>query len=224
MARTTVLCGGLFFVGLLFTIADLIGRASFQGDITIGGAGFWEAVYSYKLVMKYGAMLLIGCAVCAFRMGLVARSKNAPYVAHWMIVAALVVLVAATKYWALYSFALDAIRDTDDRIGLPLTAPAIAVVALAIFSVPYWRFFWDLYPPLRRWLCLSAGLYLSGQVVLEAVSEHLWYAYGSTALSYVAVTALEELSEIGGATIAIGAMMHYGVARSEEAPSPNGGA
>ncbi len=81
------------------------------------------------------------------------------------------------------------------------------LVAVVIFALAYLKFLLNL-PPRIRDLFIIAGLtYVSGALLIEAISADQWYLNDGTSLLYSSIGSLEELCEMLGGVVFIYALL-----------------
>ena len=193
----------LSIAAVLAVGANTLGDFSFYNDRQLWGSSIWEFSRQFKVAMYCHVVLLILCAVLTMHAGWTGRERPTRYTPHWLFLAAIFVGLAALKGTSLHGTLVEFVRSSDARIGIPATAPAIAMACIGLLARPYWKFLHALGGRLRRGLIIAGLVYFIGAIGLEAVSEYAWTFGGPGALPYVGISVIEELLEAAGCIIAI---------------------
>lgn len=148
-------------------------------------------------------LLLVATGLCLHLAARVPRDDGLRR--GWLVLAGLVLALALDEGLALH----ERLGDAGRALGgdwlhfawlLPGAAAGAALAALALAALRRHD------PLLRRRLVLAGLVYVVGAVVLEAASGVALQADGDREL-YVAVTALEELAEMAGLSLLVGALL-----------------
>lgn len=196
-------------IAVLLVSIKVLGQMTSYSELREPRFAWLVAADQLKLVIRYQTLLLAICAILALRISLKEHKINNPFVFQWALMAFIFTALGIAKVTALLQQAMGLVRSVDERIGLPLTMPAIAIALLAVLALPYWKFLKKLQPQLRKSLIAGGIVYFGGGVLMEALSEFMWNLGGSESLPYIAVSAIEELLEMGGCIIVAAALLSH---------------
>ncbi len=199
----------LTLVAIVVVYINVLNELSRYFYLLTSGMPFPNAAENFRLTENYGALLLLLCGVLLVCICLAKRKRMDPYVRHWMFLAFTFVGLSLTKATSVYGFALKFVRSTDLWIGLTLTIPAITTVLLGVLAVPYWKFLKSLESQFRKMLFAGGFTFIVGAILMEALTESLWYTRGRGSSHYIAASAIEDFLEMMGCTILIYALSAY---------------
>lgn len=175
----------------------------------------WFDVNSERNVPTvWSATLLLSSSVTAAVLALRGRGAGTAS-SGWLLVAATCAYLALDETFELHE-RLGSVGDsmTGERLHFAWVVPGAAVACVVglvllqrLRSQP---------PEVLRRLVAAGGVYLSGALVLEALSGQVLRVHGGGGKAYLVVTAAEEGLEMAGASLLLAALLHSASAR--EAP------
>ncbi len=158
-------------------------------------------------VILFPSLLLFLAGVFSLLIGVRFRTQLNRIWLGWMLLGLLLAALATTKAFALHDYVIDAVRRIDARVGVPILIPGLALAFLfATFPISA-MLLRSMERQVRRRFLLGAVLFLVGGIALEAASEHFWALYGPHVLVYTLTSALENLSEMLGASLGASALL-----------------
>ncbi len=166
--------------------------------------------YEESLPAWYSSLMLFAAALV---IALIARAKRANrdrYVVHWIGLAILFGYLSLDEAAAIHELFTEPLQTAFNTGGVLyfawviVGAPFVLVVGLL-----YLRFLLHLPPRTRLLMVLAGALYVSGALVVDAISASLWAVDEGTSLTYWAVGTVEELLEMLGVVVLIYALLGY---------------
>lgn len=166
----------------------------------------------YNIPTLYSSLLFVISAYYCIRFGYANRIRHKLLALTWILLGALLLFFSADEWFSLHEKLIIPLRTlfnieqgffyfswTIAYIGL------IAIVALG--TMPWLR---SLERPFRKLLLLSAGIYISGALVLEMVGSWIYSTSGNEYTQiYANIVTLEESLELIGLTLAALTLAHY---------------
>jgi hypothetical protein len=208
----------LTLVGVLLTLSLLgqyskyaLGHDTLKGFVPL----FYVDLESNVPTWYSSVLLLLAAGLCA----LLARHHIAarlPYRRHWLVLAALFLLLSLDEIAMLHEYPIDPLREALGTTGPLYYAWVIpGLAAVVVCGLAYVRCWWHL-PARTRGLCLlAAAAFVGGAVGVEMLSGMQASRYGEQNLTYALIVHLEEALEMLGVVIFIYALADY-VARYVE--------
>jgi hypothetical protein len=158
----------------------------------------------------FQAGLLVVAAALAGLIAATQRRASKPYVLHWLVLAALLLLLSIDEALALHEELIAPLRSALDASGIIYFAWVVPGAAfVAVFAVAYARFLLRLPDPDRKYLLLGAGLYVWGALAMEALNGAYASANGLDSTSYQLLTDLEETFEMAGLLVLVYALLSF---------------
>lgn len=138
------------------------------------------------------------------------KPRRDRYLWHWKVLAAAFIYLSLDEFAQLHEMVNSPIREafnTDGFLYYPWVV--LAVLCLIVFVAVFARFLWHL-PARTRWLFICAGaVFVSGAIVIEALSSYYETEYGIRSLSYQLAMTAEEFCEMTGVAVFIYALLEY---------------
>ena len=158
----------------------------------------------------FQAGLLALAAALAGLIAAIQRRVSKPYVGHWLVLAAALIMLSIDEALALHEELIGPLRSALNASGIiyfTWVVPGAALVALV--AAAYARFVLRLALPARRYLLLGVGLYLWGVLAMEALNGAYASANGVESLTYRLLTDLEETFEMAGLVVLVYALQLF---------------
>ncbi|MBI2839210.1 MAG: hypothetical protein HYX75_12910 [Acidobacteria bacterium] len=151
--------------------------------------------------------------ICAMLLALVASVKwreRDRYRHHWSILAAAFVYLSCDEAAQLHETGIEWLRAMLSNTRLEHVRWVVpATLVVVIFAAGYLRFLFSLPRKTARHFIMAGMLYVGGAVGLESLVIWRDLRYGGKSPGHVALTTLEELSEMAGVVLLIYALLHY---------------
>jgi hypothetical protein len=214
-AAAALLIGASVLQHLVYGFEEPVGRLNLDTELSLGT---W-----------FQAGLLAVAAAVGGLIAVTQRRASKPYAGHWMVLAAVLLLLSVDEGLALHEELIAPLRSALDASGIIYFAWVVPGAAFALaFAVAYARFVLRLPAAPRRYVLLGGGLYLCGALAMEALNGAYASANGLDSLTYRLLTDLEEalemglvvliygfLSFLGGVRLSAGVAAHDGVTADE---------
>lgn len=158
----------------------------------------------------FSFFLLLVCALSAAIIGSVRRREADTSGCHWTSLAVIFVLLSMDELAEIHEHLMplmDRLIPARGFFHFNWVAVGIPAVLACIFA--YWRFLLWLPAATRSVLLMAAGLYVTGALAMEMLGGYYVEAAGFESAAFLAVSTLEELLEMLGATAFILATLTY---------------
>lgn len=158
----------------------------------------------------YSVLLLFGAAVL---LGMVAKAKwetKDRFKYHWATLALIFIYLSMDEGAAIHEIVADPLQALFHTTGYLAFAWQIVAVPLVILFVGLYLPFVFHLPARWRYLFIASGVvYLTGALVVEAISANRWYLEGGITFTYLAIATVEELFEMLGVVLLIYTLLAY---------------
>lgn len=158
----------------------------------------------------YSAVLLALCSASLYGVYKLERGSKRRYAGSWLGLAVVFLALSVDETIQIHELVGDILQERFSFSGFLYFAWVIPGVLFVIaFTAVYLRFFLEL-PTRTRYLALGAGvLYLAGALGVEVMTARYVSSYGNETLSYAALSTLEELLELVGASLFLYTLLAY---------------
>ncbi len=158
----------------------------------------------------YSATALFMCAVLLALVASVKWRERDRYRHHWSILTAAFVYLSCDEAAQLHESGIEWLRAMLSNTGMDRIRWVVpATLVVVIFSAAYLRFLSSLPRRTARYFIMAGMLYVGGAIGLESLVIWLDLRYGGRSPGHIALTSLEELSEMAGVVLLIYALLHY---------------
>jgi len=158
----------------------------------------------------YSTLLLFAAAVL---LGAIAKAKwqaGDRFRKYWLGLTLTFVYLSMDEAAAIHEILAEPLQAIFHPTGYLAFAWQIAAVPLVIlFALLFIPFLLYLPPRWRYLFLLSGAIYVTGAVVIDAVSADLWYIDGSVTFTYLAIGTVEEFLEMTGMALFIFTLLSY---------------
>ncbi len=209
------------WLGAAWAAIALMHGASIFVDRVLGhprAFGFNELFYlsaEDNVPTLYSSFLMWIIAIVAFGIGLASRARKLGGVSAWIGIAVLFVFLGIDESASLHERISDPLREALGGVGGFLYFAYVLPygTALGLLTAVYAPFVLRLPTATRRKLVVSAALYVTGALLLEAVGGRHYETMEVRDAPYILMITIEELLEIAGLSLFLCAELDYIVER-----------
>lgn len=177
-------------------------------DVVMGLSKLFDFYHENNFPSYFAALLLLGAAALLAVIGTSSSPEFRRFRFWWLLLALVFAFLSCDELLALHERLMLPTRQSLHTTGLLYAAWIIPYgAALLVLAVFYLRWFMNL-PVATRWRFLtSAGLFLMGAIVLEALSGAEWELHKSRTLLLDACIFFEDVFEMAGVIVFIRALL-----------------
>ncbi len=163
----------------------------------------------------FSAVLLLLCALRSFEISRRTRQRNSSGAAHWAGLALLFGALSLDEVAEIHEIFSEPMRILFNAAGYLYFAWVIPAFGLVVLiALLYRRFVLELPGQTRKLFLIAGLLYLVGSMGVELLGGQHWSHNGRYNLTYLTLTAAEEILEMVGVVVFFHALRTYGVFQS----------
>lgn len=156
----------------------------------------------------FSSSMLLFCSILLTAIAYFSQ-QNARYARHWKILAVIFLFMSLDEATSLHGL-MTQVLSSLDLGGIFFYAWVIPGAAFVlVFALAYLKFFLHLPSKSRRLFAVAGILYVGGALGMEMISGYQADLYGRNTPMYVAMTTIEETSEMLGASVFAYTLMSY---------------
>jgi hypothetical protein len=200
-APLLVVSGGVVLMSLAVTVAAWRLQLASPGSAPIAALQWFDVNSERNVPTAWSALLLLTCAGAAALLAGRGRRDTG-----WVLVAVTCAFLALDESFELHE-RLGGLGTSvaDDRLHFAWVVPGGALACLV--GLVLLQRLRAQHPEVLRRLVVAGAVYLSGALVLEALSGQVLRAHGAGGKAYTLVTSVEEGLEMAGASLLLAALL-----------------
>jgi hypothetical protein len=199
-------------LGVASTVAKLYLHYLAPGahHLVVDVARRFDLNHEVNIPTWFSSAALLGSSFLLATIAVLKRKSRGRFVGHWMVLSAVFVYLSIDEVAMLHETMIRPMRHLLHAHGiLYFTWVVPAAVLLVIFGLAYIRFFFHLDSRTKLLFVLAGVTFVGGAFGLELVGGVVAEQYGTDTMLFMVLTTIEELLEMLGVTIFIGALLYY---------------
>lgn len=158
----------------------------------------------------FNALLLFISSVLLFLIASWKKNIADKFRLHWFGLAFLFFFLSIDEMTVIHESLIKPMRAIVGAEGIFYFAWVIpGMIAVALFGILYFIFFWNLDKKFKLLFLISLGVYIGGVIGGEMLSGYYASALGLKNLRYATITSLEESIELIGCSLIIYSLLEY---------------
>jgi hypothetical protein len=158
----------------------------------------------------FSSAALLGSSLLLATIAILRRKSGGRFVGHWVVLSAVFLYLSIDEVAMLHEMFIRPMRHLLHAHGiLYFTWVVPAAVALVVLGLAYIRFFFHLDTRTKLLFALAGVTFVGGAFGLELAGGVVAEGYGTDTMLFMVLTTIEELLEMLGVTIFIGALLYY---------------
>ena len=207
--RNLFIAIGLIVLANLFTVYLIFNSAGMESKVPRLLIKLFNVNLEANLPTYFSALVLLSDAIL---LALIAYRKKAlgENFWHWIGLSTIFVFISLDEMIQIHEqfrAPMEALFNTSGILYFAWFIPYVAMVI--ILGIAYFKFMMRLPKKILQLFILAAVVFISGAVVMEAISGMHAEVHGEETLTYALMYTFEEFLEMSGATIFLFALLKY---------------
>ena len=207
--RNLFIAIALLIIGSLFSVYLLFSTAGMEDKVTRLLVNLFIVNLEANLPTYFSALVLLGDAILLAFIAYGSKALGEKFW-HWIGLSGIFVFISLDEMIQIHEqlrAPMEALFSTSGLLYFAWFIPYIGMVA--IIGIAYFKFMMRLPKKILQLFILAAVVFISGAVVMEAISGMHAEVHGEETLTYALMYTFEEFLEMSGATIFLFALLKY---------------